>query len=103
MTEEKLLKGRREHVAEVLRRNYEGIEGLKAEITEEEYIDALEVLPPLDWHSKEGYFYMREFLIGDLTDKYSRIDGKYYVEVADFRKEHKDLTPAAYRGLRYFE
>jgi len=50
------------------------------EITEEQFIDSLEVLPPMDWHrDTDGIekFMMIERLIGDITAQYGRLGDKY--------------------------
>jgi hypothetical protein len=81
---------------EIDKRGYRNIEGLKAEITEKQYDDNLNILPPLKWQG--GTFYMSEFLTGDLTTKFSRDKktGKYYAEVVDFRKEFPKMSDEEY-------
>lgn len=81
---------------EIDKRDYEGIEGLSVEITEEEYDYSLEVLPPLKWNRNKGIFYMMEFLTGDLTTKLIKDKDKYYAEVVDFRKEFPQMSKQEY-------
>ena len=49
-------------------------------ITREEFIDALEVLPPEGWISRRGYesFKMCEYFSGNITSIYARIGEKHY-------------------------
>lgn len=50
------------------------------EITEEQFIDMLEVLPPMEWHKDtDGVekFMMIERLIGNITAQYGRLGDKY--------------------------
>ncbi len=50
------------------------------EITEEQFYDMLEVLPPMNWHTdSEGIdkFMMCEFYTGDITAQYARIGDKF--------------------------
>lgn len=61
------------------KRGYSNIEGLKTEITEEEYYYFLECLPPLDFNGST--FFMSEYLTGDITTKFYIKDNKYYAEV----------------------
>jgi hypothetical protein len=95
---EQLLVGLKALNQEIDKRDYENIEGLKAEISEEDYDFLLNVLPPVDWNGDT--FYMSEFLVGDLTTKAYKKDGKYYAEVVDYRKEHPQIAEAEYRLLR---
>lgn len=51
------------------------------EITQEEYLSALEVLPPGDWQGVGGHlesFYCTEFISGRVTRQYVRIGKKFY-------------------------
>ncbi len=56
--------------------------GVRWEIDEEIYNDALEILPPLGWHGDT--FYMREFTFDDITAKFSKEGDKYYCEFAHY-------------------
>jgi hypothetical protein len=80
------------------------IEGLKAEITRKQYIDFLEVLPPLSWDTESGTFYLMEFLTGDLTYKFSKVGKKYFCEVANYRKyflaKHSKISEKQYQVSR---
>ena len=82
---------------EIDKRNYQNIKGLKAKITEEKYMYFLEVLPPMGW--KGNTFYMREFLSGDLTFKFTKVGNQFYCEVADFREERSDLIELEEAGM----
>lgn len=46
------------------------------EVSEEEYNDQLNILPPLDW--RNGGFFMSEIYIGDVSSFYQRWNDKYY-------------------------
>lgn len=65
------------------------------EITEEQYEDALNVLPPL----KYGYnrnvlsFFMSEFDSGNYTRQYARMNGKFYSKVVNYRKPETWIQP----------
>lgn len=49
------------------------------EITEEEYENALNILPPLKWC--DGGFFMSEFYTGMITSFYQAFNGKYYTSL----------------------
>jgi len=83
---------------EISKRDYEKIEGLKAEISEEEYWEMLEILPPLK-HNKASFF-MCEFLTRDLTMQFWKEEGKYYAMVVDFRKVFPKMTDEEYDLIR---
>jgi len=91
--EEKIFPSWKTFNQEIEKRDYQNIEGLKAEITEKDFDYFLEVLPPMKWKSgkDEGHFYLSEFLTGNLTTKFSYkvINGKkrYFAEVVNFPKE----------------
>lgn len=95
---------------EVDKRDYQNIEGLKAHISKKDYYYFLEVLPPMFWHRENflSYFYLKEFLSGDLTYKFYKIQIKkdkyvYACEVVDFIKDTKDkLTKAQQWEVRSF-
>lgn len=55
------------------------------EITEEDYNDALNVLPPLKWRTIDGVemFLMSEFTTGSYTLQYAIYNGKYYCKTVD--------------------
>jgi hypothetical protein len=69
---------------EIEAKDYEDIEGMKAEISEEIYDEQLNVLPPLYW--KKDTFYCCEFLTGSLTTKFWKESERYYCQVVDFKK-----------------
>ena len=56
------------------------------EITEDQWDEALGVLPPENWHTTaEGInvFFMCEYQIGTVTQQYGRFNGKYIVKNVD--------------------
>ena len=69
---------------EIDKRQYENIKGLKAVIDKKTYWHFLECLPPLRFDGEN--FYMCEFLTGDLTLKFTIIEGVYYCEVAELKR-----------------
>lgn len=54
------------------------------EITEEKYVEMLEVLPPLDWVQRqvESSFKLSEFTSGQITAIYCRLGDRYF-ELSD--------------------
>ena len=97
--EHKMFKTYEELRAEVRKRDYQDIKGLKAKITEEDYDNFLNVLPPLGW--KKNTFYLSEFLSGDLTYNFSRVGKQCYCDVADFREEQPELQEKIEAGVVY--
>lgn len=61
------------------------INGILTEVTEEQFDDALNVLPPLYWTTINGVemFCMREMYTGTYTNQYARIGDKYYTTMVD--------------------
>ena len=55
------------------------------EITERQWWDALEVLPPLKWHTEDGVekFLMSEFTTGNFTAQYAALNDRYFVKTVD--------------------
>ena len=55
------------------------------EISDEEYNDALNVLPPLKWCTIRGVeeFLMSEFYTGVYTTQYAKCNNKYYCKMVD--------------------
>lgn len=55
------------------------------EITEEEWEDKLNVLPPLHWCTMDGVneFCLREMYDDTFTTQYARYNGKYYSKMVD--------------------
>jgi len=63
------------------RKPYENdLQGDFQEITEEQFFEGLECLPPVRWNRKKGfeYFYISEATTGSLHDLYVRKCKKYY-------------------------
>lgn len=60
-----------------------------AEITEDEYNEMLNVLPPLNWCTKNGVemFCMSEMYTGSYTTQYAKHNGKYYRKMVDYLDE----------------
>lgn len=50
------------------------------EITKEQWDDALNVMPPEKWRTEQGVeiFRMCEYLTGDITCHYARLDNRYF-------------------------
>ena len=62
-------------------------------ITREQFIAALECLPPMGWTSR-GYtesFKMSEFTCGNITSIYARIDERYYHMSDVFTLKHEEI------------
>jgi hypothetical protein len=95
-----MINGHTEIWDEIHKKNFENIEGLSAEITQEKYFDMLEVLPPLRMTEDGKCFYMCEFITGDLTMKYWHDGDKYFCMVVDFRKEFPKIGDKEYMMLR---
>ena len=98
METEQVFCGLRALWKEIDKRAYRNIEGLKAEITEDEYGEMLEILPPLKHNAAS--FFMCEFLTGDLTTQFWKEEGKYYAMVVDFRKSFPKMGDEEYGLIR---
>jgi hypothetical protein len=83
--EYKLFNSFRELDAEISKRDYNNILGLKAKITKEVYWDALEVLPPFKY-VKDG-FILSEALTDNLYFQYTEIGDDYFCEVVALEDE----------------
>ena len=79
MTWDEFLKRQRDHL----------LSDEPTEITEEDYNDALNVLPPLKWCTKKGVemFCMCEMYTGSYTTQYARYCGRYYCKMVDCKDE----------------
>ena len=57
------------------------------EITKEQWWDALEVLPPMAWHTADEVerFLMSEFTTGSFTNQYARLGERYFVKTVNAR------------------
>ncbi|MCP3673973.1 MAG: DUF1419 domain-containing protein [Gammaproteobacteria bacterium] len=57
------------------------------EISEQEYFNKLEMLPPLKWGNNGGInsFFMSEFLTGSITDQYAECGDKYYTKTVNMK------------------
>lgn len=55
------------------------------EITEDEWMEALECLPPYKWEQVDGVnrFMMSEFYTAGFTEMYARYNGKHYSKMVD--------------------
>lgn len=67
------------------------------EISREDFIDALEVLPPCRWkrHGDTESFYMSEFTYGSITAHYVRINTRYFHFSDDASLTHEDAVRKA--------
>lgn len=75
--------------------------GYIKEITESQYIDMLECLPPFDYTlgADLTYFKMRENLCGDLTEIYVKYKNKFFAFAGDFRMNLKEITQTVERFI----
>lgn len=66
------------------------------EITEEQFMEALEVLPPLCWTAFSGgeRFLMSEFLTGSYTAQYARFGDRYFTRTVDAHDRSTWITEA---------
>lgn len=66
------------------------------EITQEQFIDALECLPPAEWHhhTDTESFKSSEAFSGRITSAYVRLNNRYFTFHALFGTSHKDLVSA---------
>ena len=74
---------------EINKRDYENIEGLKAEITEQEFNYFLNILPPLNWC--DNSFILSETLTSNLYLKFSNSEDKYFCEVVRYNLNHEEI------------
>lgn len=81
------MKGLKAFYREISKRDYQNILGLKAEVSYEDYMRMLEILPPKNFDGSS--WCMSEFLTGPLTTKFYKKDGKHYAEVVDYRFEKR--------------
>lgn len=59
------------------------------EITEEQYDDALCVLPPLRWY--DGGFFVGEAYSGSLYDFYQKLNGRFYTSLQSIHYKREDI------------
>jgi len=59
------------------------------EITEEQYEDALNVLPPLQWYG--GGFFCMEAYFSTLHSFYQEVDGKYFTSLQSVTTPRADI------------
>jgi len=59
------------------------------EITEEDYEDALDVLPPALWHN--GGFFLSERYTGTISSFYQRLNGKFYTSLQDMKTPRREI------------
>jgi hypothetical protein len=64
------------------------------EITEEEWDDALEVLPPEKWETVRGVniFRMCEYLTGDITAHFASLRGKFFARNCSTSETYEELA-----------
>lgn len=89
-----ILKSGKEYWREIYKRKFKNIEGIKAEITYDEYNHYLNILPPL--YSKGG-FYVPEPITGGLMSFLTKKGNKYFIEVKDkWKDRNAELTEEEY-------
>lgn len=59
------------------------------EITDEEFEDALCVLPPVGWY--DGGFFMGERYTGNISSFYQKLNGKFYTSLQRMSTPRKDI------------
>ena len=59
------------------------------EITEEEYNDALNVLPPVAWY--DGGFFISERYTSNISDFYQKYNGRYYTSYQRWSTKREDI------------
>jgi len=64
------------------------------EITENDWHDALEVLPPEKWETVRGVnlFRMCEYLTGNITAHYAKLRGKYFTRNCSTSETYEELA-----------
>lgn len=64
------------------------------EITEQQFTDALEVLPPMKWkrYSDSESFMMAEFFYGSITSIYARVGNRFYTFQDRCSLSHDDIV-----------
>lgn len=74
-----------EELDDLLEAHYNGLKSEPEEITEERFMDMLEVLPPCKWQNMSGveWFHVSEHLTGPLVSWFLRVGDKYYEFVDD--------------------
>jgi len=73
------------------------------EITETEYIEALEVLPPIYRAGAMHGFFMCEFTSGSITSQYVQYNGGYYSAYVDILHRETWITPERIAALSWPE
>lgn len=76
------------------RREARLVDRVLKEIDEEAYFEALEVLPPMNWHKKDGVerFLMSEFYSGNYTNQYAQRNGRYFTRMVNAFKRETWIT-----------
>jgi hypothetical protein len=64
------------------------------EITEDEWYENLEVLPPEKWETVRGVniFRMSEYLTGNITAHFAKLNGKFFTRNCSTRETYEDLA-----------
>lgn len=78
-----------EQFDELLERYQTGLCGRWKEVTEEEYNEQLNVLPPIGWNGSG--FWMSEYTYGDVTAYYQRFGGRYYTSLQRINTSRKEI------------
>lgn len=70
------------------------IDAEATEITEQQFTDALEVLPPMKWksYSDSESFMMAEFFYGSVTSIYARVGNRFYTFHDRCSLSHDDIV-----------
>jgi hypothetical protein len=73
------------------------------EITEEEWYEKLEVLPPEKWETVRGVniFRMCEYLTGNITAHFAKLNGKFFTRNCSTRETYKQLAEQV--AAKWFE
>jgi hypothetical protein len=73
------------------------------EITEEEWYENLEVLPPEKWETVRGVniFRLREYCIGNITAHFAKLNGKFFSRNCSTRETYEELAEQV--AAKWFE
>lgn len=61
------------------------VTGIITKITEKQFWEMLEILPPIEWYDNGllETFCMSEMMAGNYTEQYANYNGKYYCKMVD--------------------
>lgn len=86
-----------EQFDELLERYQNGLCGRWKEVTEEEFNEQLNVLPPIGWNGSG--FWMSEYTYGDVTAYYQRFGGRYYTSLQRINTSRGEILYSLSRHL----